>query len=280
MGLIGNWFVDLALVRTAIGSEFRFGEEKGVYHFGVYGHFDCALFSIHDYLRDMQREIVGSDLREFVLRRFFPYYPNDTNPNEYQKRFTDLVDNIWDYVVVVLVKFENLGFPQAVDSFMKDLDTDAFVFIGSGYADMVLIQGGHADSGNTLSTLLTSTTQFRETSATKMINTTSYPMISYQNIYKNKAFVKLKGTVKPTISIQCMPACENKVCKSIDDAGFPSDYQINHIYGTSDLSISWPMDIDFHKFAQALTAWRNPANTFVINSVTTLQSSIRKSAYN
>jgi hypothetical protein len=267
---LSDWGVELAFLRTRVGSEFKVAQHllgsdpfRDTSFFGAYGYFDLVGISVINSLSDHTLIPFDEDILEFAPFSFF-----SDKGNGGQKKFFERLQN-WPVAVASFIKIHPqylvdgiMKARERLAEFLREHFSDVHVFFGLGYSEILLLSGG-----DNLPALCQHITDSRIAASQEEIpssngnplplsslfsKTTTFPLTSYKNVHATERYEILAGEVSPVITVACDPEFESGILSSL-----PKGTSARNVYGKSDLIIYWDAgQIPFKVFASALTDLR------------------------
>ncbi len=256
---IANWGVELALIRTKVGAEFRVAETlggtaDGCRFFGTYGYFDLAVLRCISLLNTPYLVLLDREITESAPFRFFAEHTNHS-----RTQFENDLDR-WPVAILCLAKIQESALREQnagdirwqAAARVRATFPDGHVFFGLGYSEILLIAGG-----DNLPELLAKVTRLRElrrpqASLPLFAKTTTFPLLSCSLVHSSEAYQKIKGKIEPVITGTCEPAVEQQIASAIQGRGLV----IKNVYGKSDFLLSWPNPVTLAQLAAFLTEFR------------------------
>jgi hypothetical protein len=280
---ITNWGVELALVRTHVGTEFdvvnscaKIPSNDKCRFFGTYGYFDLAAISCFCELSKPYLVLLDRRIVESAPFRFF-----SDSKNQSKEKFERDLDT-WPTAIVVLAKINQKicslhgGSVRWIvsDRVRKELP-EAHVFFGLGHSELLIIMG----EKNLPNLLKTVTGRLRilfdgskNNNYPLFSKTTTFPLLSCAQIHSKNDYGILDGEFEPVITASCEPAAERSIAAELKKQGL----KVKNVYGKNDLLIHWKQSIKTSELAKFLTFFRHKwgANGILTKTTTYLESSI------
>jgi hypothetical protein len=272
---IANWGVELAFIRTRVSQEFTVaaafssGPEAFPKYFTTYGHFDLVAVRCIDSLNDPFSVVLHRDVFESAPFRFFA--ERDTSREQFEAALC--ADPAALAVVAKIhptfVKGDR-GFARwQVSRMIREQFPHVFIFFGLGFSELLLIP-----TGNDLSILLAFVRDLRslarDSGATILSKTTTFPFVSYALVQRDKRYNLLKGLVEPVVTVSCEPASERTIAQTLQSDGLSA----KNIYGKNDLLIAWRQPIAFGDLAAFVTNLRHDWATVISRTTTYLENGV------
>jgi hypothetical protein len=264
---LADWGVELAFFRTKVGKEFEVAgrvrtlSSPAPIFFGTYGYFDLLAIKCLDRLSLPSLVPADADVLESAPFRFFAERSNGRD------QFTAQVVS-WPAAIAVFLKINPAVFQAdpvetrwKTVAFLRQYFGSLHVFFGLGYSEILVLVGG-----DNLPKLLETVTELRKSrpngdsiSATAPFfsKTTTFPLVSYQNVHLSGKYSVLKGTVHPAVTITCDPLAESAILSSL-----PKNVIVHNIYGDTDLIVYWgDAGVEFGDFAGWVSELRSRCAT-------------------
>ncbi len=258
---IANWGIELAFIRTKVGSEFQVAKSiaktrdgRRCHFFGTYGYFDLVAIRPIRKVDMPYLVLLDEAIAESAPFRFFA--DQETHS---QKAFENDL-KLWPAAVLTFAKIHNPPLRQnggearwEAARRVRKTFPDTHVFLSMGYSELLLVSGGED-----LAQLLARVTELRRLRNQKsrtmplFAKTTTFPLISCSKVHSSKSYGKLKGEVDPVITGSCEPAFENLIVGRSKD----TKLYARNVYGKSDFLLAWKEPVSVAKLAAFLSGLR------------------------
>jgi hypothetical protein len=266
---VAPWGIELSFLRTTIASEFQTvgrlrknADLADVRFFATYGYFDLTCIKTLDDLLSPSALTLDSDITESAAFRFVSPASNKSSGS-----FRRALDR-WVAAVAVFLKIHPMHVENSPIAtrwrFARQIAAEipsAFVFCGFGSCELLVMLGGRD-----LAKLLRQVTSMREAGRRNPLNslrrslrkksplfvgTSTFPLVSYENVHRVSDYKRLAGKIEPAVSISCDPESEARILSN-----YIRKVRIMNVYGRHDLVITWPEPVPTAEFVQILSSMR------------------------
>lgn len=260
---LSDWGIDLTFIRTKVGKEFdvvnssfNINSDPLVHVFCSYGYFDLVSMSIRKRMDDSLLIPVNKHILDVAPFRFFSF-------NNDHKNFIKNSSS-WNSAIVVLIKIQpeeikvdGYNIIIKLSNYLEKFFENSAIFWGIGYSELVVLTGG-----DNLELLLDQVTNLREDDSLLnlckstlnnrlILNTTTFPLISCNNICIKKNYDKLDGKIEPFITLTHEPLSYSEILRYL-----PIELKKKSIYGKSDLLLYWEKPVSVSFFSKTITSLR------------------------
>lgn len=291
---IGEWGLEVNFFRTRVGAEFEllprlesWIKQDSTHFYASYGYFDLVALRTIRALSDPNFIPLDSAILEMAPFRFFP--PREGRPQD------ELLASLgsWPAAIITFLKIhpcasesDSLTARWYIASRLTKCFQDAHIMFGMGYSELLLVAGG-----DDLELLLRTVTECRTPAGHAALadlqgelrigrkdslfqKTTTFPLISYNNVHMDRRYDRLKGYLHPIVTVSCDSACESCIFSFLNTK-YPK-VKVRTVYGKTDLILYWDGEVLVSEFARFLTDLRTLTTTTGLLAKTTSYMEIER----